>query len=150
MVELDKVGLMITLVMLISGNFMAVIAVQDPTESFGMNPDLDATTMGKSDIELLVTQFNSDTNQIASPDLFNQIRFGGAAIVTGAILIFTVLISAFTNWLVVIDLIFAFTTDTTVLLLVLPIKALISFIMAFTIMTFLGTVVRSLPFFGGR
>ena len=151
MVEFERVGVMITIFLIVTGLMLTAISQQEPGENFGIVSDFNVMVVDSSDISELLDKFNSDVEQVAKSTPANQIYYGGSAIVTGSRIIFQILITALTGWTAVLNGLFApITPDTNpVRLLLNPIKAILAIIMVFTIMKFLGSVVKSLPFFGG-
>jgi len=148
MVNIEEAGTMITVFLIVAGSFMGAIASQEPLQSFGLTEDLNQLSVEQSDMQDLLDKFNSDVNQVSQSNLLSQIAYGGSAIVTGGRIIFSMLIGAFTNWTKIIDLIFL-PFGEVVGLLAVPIKLVLGFIMVLTTLKFLGSVVKSLPFFGG-
>jgi len=151
MVELENVGVMITIFLIVTGLMLTAISKQEPDEDFGIVSDFNIMTVDDSDVSELLDKFNSDVEQVAKSTLSSQIYYGGSAIVTGSRIIFQILITALTGWTAILNGLFApITPDTNpVRLLLGPIKVILAIIMVFTIMKFLGNVVKSLPFFGG-
>jgi len=153
MVNIEEAGTMITIILIVAGSFMAAIALQETdsngnvTESFGLRTDLNKLDANQSSIVKMIDSFNSDVNNISKSTLDNQVRFGGSAVLTGAQIIAAILFGSLTNWIVMVDMLFKpFSYPVT--LLANPIKLIFGFIMVFTIIKFLGGIIRSLPFFG--
>lgn len=148
MVEIEKVGVMITIFLMMAGLMMTQIAQQEPGETFGMVSDFSTIDVNGDNMGDLLEQFNSDVNQVAKSTPISQISYGASAILTGSRIIFSLFITALTGWTAIINGLFA-PIPAPVNLLAIPIKAILAVIMVFTIMKFLGDVVKSLPFFGG-
>ena len=155
MVEFEKVGKMITIFLMITGAFMTAIPLfippmPDGDNDFGLTQDLNQMTVSQNDTNTLVTQFNSDMEQlVSSSDLVSQIWFGGSVIVTGARLMFGLFIQSITGWTKMVDLMFGFAPIPHINLIKLPIILFLTIIMVLTILKFIGGVIKSLPFFGG-
>jgi len=148
MVELEKVGVMITLFLMLAGLMMTQIAQQESGEDFGMASDFSTFDVNGDDMGDLLDKFNSDVNQVAKSTPISQISYGASAILTGSRIIFGLFITALTGWTAIINGLFA-PIPAPVNLLAIPIKAILGLIMVFTIIKFLGDIVKSLPFFGG-
>ncbi len=148
MADLQTIGMGLTLIMLISSAFIAAIAQQEDN-SFGMNEAVDQLTIGDEDIEAIILAFNSDFNTFSNSDGLNQIPLGATVIINTAKDTINFFSLAFLGWTVVIDLLFGFTSDPSILAFGLVLKTLFGIIMIITIGKFLGSIIRSLPFFGG-
>lgn len=148
MVELQKIGMGLTLILLVTSAFIGVIAVQEDN-SFGLNEAVDQLTIDNEDIEDIIISFNSDFNTFSNSDGLNQIPLGATVIINTAKDTINFLSLAFFGWTIVITLLFGFSSDPNIIAFGGVLTILFGIIMIITIGKFLGGIIRSLPFFGG-
>ncbi len=152
MVDLQSIGMGLTLILLATSGFIGAIAMQEGGEEeniFGMNEAISQLTIGDEDINAVIVRFNSDFDIFSNSDGLNQIPLGATVIINGAKDTINFLSLAFFGWSIVIDLMFGFTIDPNILAFSLVLKTIFGIIMIITIAGFLGGIIRSLPFFGG-
>ena len=149
MVNIETIGLGLTLILLTASVFMATIALAETDNSFGINEGMNNLTLSDVNTSDLITKFNSDFEVFSNSDGLNQIPLGATAIISGLAAAMNFLLLATTGWTVIIDLMFGFTVDPVILGFGLVLKVFFGIIMIITIVNFLGRVVRGLPFFGG-
>jgi len=156
MVDLYQTGIIITFILIISGSMFGVLARID-SEDDGIDFAIPATfnsiyTDGnsQSNIQLMMASINQDFNSAASASniVSQSILFGGA-LVNGAIVMFNIIVAAFTSWFAIVDVLFAFTAGTAIFVLGDVIKIVLSLVIIYTIIKFLGDLIAHLPFFGG-
>ncbi len=151
MVDLQTIGMGLTLILLATSAFIGVISDQGTEEEnlFGFNEAVDQLTIGEEDIQEVIVRFNSDFNVFSNSDGLNQIPLGATVIINGAKDTINFFSLAFFGWTIVIDLMFGFTADSNIVAFSLVLKTIFGIIMIVTIAGFLGGIIRSLPFFGG-
>ena len=149
MVELQKIGTGLTLILLVTSLFISAIAAQEPDNSFGMNEAVKNLTLQDEEIDIIISAFNSDFNTFSNSDGLNQIPLGATSIISGSKDIINFFSLGVFGWTIVIDLMFAWNSDPNITLFVIMLKTFFNMIMIFTIVGYLGGVIRSLPFFGG-
>ncbi len=149
MVELQKIGTGLTLILLVTSLFISAIAAQESDNSFGMNEAINKLTLQDDEIEIIFTSFNSDFNTFSNSDGLNQIPLGATSIISGSKDIINFFSLGVFGWTIVIDLMFGFTSDPNIILFTIMLKTFFNIIMIFTIVGYLGGMIRSLPFFGG-
>ena len=148
--DLYPVGIMITLFLIVSGSLMAAISIQDPTTNFGMGESLRNVVSSDVSSGSMIAKFNEDLAIVsASSDLYTQTTWGGAAIIDGSAAFLQILAVGLTSWYNLIDLLFAGWATGVLLAFKLPLQLFLGTIMLFTILKFLGDIVKQLPFFGG-
>lgn len=156
MVDLYQTGIIITFILIVSGSMFGVLSRIDQ-EDEGIDLHIPETfnsiyskETGKSDIETMVAALNSDFNSAASgSNLLNQSILFGSVLIQGTIIIANIIVAAFTSWFAIVDILFAFTAGTAIFALKEVIKVVLSIIIIYTIIRFLGDVISHLPFFGG-
>lgn len=156
MVDLYQTGIIITFILIISGSMFGVLVRIDDVDN-GINwgiPDqfnnISTPTGNQSDLQTMIAQINSDFNSAASSsNLLTQSLLFGGALVSGALIIVNVIVAAFTSWFAIVDLLFAFTAGTAIIWLAEPIKIILSLVIIYTIIKFLGDMISHLPLFGG-
>ena len=148
MVDLQSIGMGLTLILLATSAFIGAVAQQEDN-AFGFNEAIDKLTLGDEDIQAVIVRFNSDFNTFSNSDGLNQIPLGATVIINGAKDTINFFSLAFFGWTIVIDLMFGFTTDSGILAFSLVLKTIFGIVMIVTIAGFLGGIIRSLPFFGG-
>lgn len=156
MVDMYQTGIIITIILIIAGSMFGVL-IRIDDEDDGINFAIPTTfnsisTPGsnQNDLNSLITQINSDFNTASSSStLVSQTILFGLALVNGAITMANVIVAAFTSWFAIVDLLFAFTLGTPMEALKYPIKIVLSLVILYTIIKFLGDMVSHLPFFGG-
>ncbi|KKL86339.1 hypothetical protein LCGC14_1945690 [marine sediment metagenome] len=148
MVDLQTIGMGLTLILLVTSAFIGVIAVQEDN-SFGLNEAVDQLTIDNEDIEDIIISFNSDFNTFSNSDGLNQIPLGATVIINTAKDTINFLSLAFFGWTIVITLLFGFSSDPNIIAFGGVLTILFGIIMIITIGKFLGGIIRSLPFFGG-
>lgn len=148
MVDLQSIGMGLTLILLVASAFIGAIALQEDN-AFGMNEAINNLTIGDEDIQNIIIQFNSDFNAFSNSQGLTQIPLGATVIISGAKATINFFSLAFFGWTVVIDLLFGFTAEPAILAFSFVLKTLFGIIMIVTIAGFLGGVIKSLPFFGG-
>ncbi len=150
MVDYESVGIFFTVIMMISGNLVVALASQAPTEGIVVSDSLMNMEVQQEDMEVLMDQFNLDMEKVTSKsDIVTQIGFGASAIVHGSQIIVHQLALSLINWTYLIDIMFMGVEGTTLVLVPSVIKLMAGFVMVFTVISFLGRIVKSLPFFGG-
>ena len=149
MVNIETVGMGLTLILLTASVFISAIAIAEPDNSFGMNESMNNLTVGDVDVIDLVDKFNSDFNTFSNSDGLNQIPLGATVIVTVLSSAMNFFLLGVLGWTVLIDLLFAWTTDPTIILLGTMLKIFFGIVIFITIANFVGRVIRGLPFFGG-
>ncbi len=149
MVELQKIGTGLTLILLVTSLFISAIAIQEGDNSFGMEEAVNNLTIEDEDIELIVSSFNSDFNIFSNSEGLNQIPLGATSIISGSKDIINFFSLGVFGWTIVIDLMFGWNSDPNIELFVIMLKTFFNMIMIFTIVGYLGGMIRSLPFFGG-
>ena len=149
MVELQKIGTGLTLILLVTSLFISAIAIQEEDNSFGMEEAVNNLTLQDEEIDVIIGAFNSDFNTFSNSDGLNQIPLGATSIISGSRDIINFFSLGVFGWTIVIDLMFDFTSDTGILAFSLVLKTIFGIIMIVTIAGFLGGMIRSLPFFGG-
>ena len=156
MVDLYQTGILITFILIISGSMFGVLARIDQ-EDDGIDLTIPATfntiytdENSSSNISLMMASLNQDFNSAASSsNLVSQSLLFGAALVNGAIIIANIIIAAFTSWFAIVDVLFAFTAGTAIFVLGDVIKIVLSLVIIYTIIRFMGDIISHLPFFGG-
>jgi len=149
MVQLEETGTIITVIMLAAGILLTAIATQPSMAGSELTKDASLAEINIETINGLSEQFNSDLNIMSSSTGLTQIALGAGTIVTGGRLILSYIVSAFTNWTMLFDMMFGWADGTPLAAFGLVFELIIGFIMVYTIFKFLGGVVKSLPFFGG-
>lgn len=149
MVNIETIGMGLTLILLTASVFMAAIAIAEPDNNFGINEGMNNLTVGDVDISDVVVKFNEDFNTFSNSSGLNQIPLGATVIITILASAMNFFLLATLGWTVIIDLLFAWTTDPTILALGLVLKVFFGIVILITIANFVGRVVRGLPFFGG-
>jgi len=156
MVDLYQTGIIITFILIISGSMFGVLARIDSEDDgidFGIPSAFNSIYTdenSESNIQLMIASINQDFNSAASSsNLISQSILFGAALVNGAIAMFNIIIAAFTSWFAIVDILFAFTADTAIYVLRDVIKIILSLVIIYTIIKFLGDLIAHLPFFGG-
>jgi len=156
MVDLYQTGIIITFILIISGSMFGVLARID-SEDDGIDFTIPATfnsiytdENSESNIQLMMASINQDFNSAASASniVSQSILFGGA-LVNGAIVMFNIIVAAFTSWFAIVEILFAFTAGTPIFILRDVIKIVLSLVIIYTIIKFLGDLIAHLPFFGG-
>ncbi len=156
MVDMYQTGIIITFILVISGSMVGVLAAIDEADDgidFGIPIAYNSirTPSGETtNIEAMITKINEDFDEaFSSSDLLTQTITGGGAMIQGLLLIANLLVSAFTSWIAIVDILFGFAVGTPIVYLSAPIKIALSIIIIYTILKFIGDMVKSLPFFGG-
>ncbi len=149
MVNLQTIGTGLTLILLVTSLFISAIAVQEGGNSFGMEDAVEDLTIQDEEIDFLISAFNEDFNTFSNADGLNQIPLGADTIISGSKDIINFFSLGVFGWTIVIDLMFAWNSDPNIDLFVLMIKTFFNMIMIFTIVGYLGGMIRTLPFFGG-
>ncbi len=157
MVDLYQTGIIITFILVISGSMFGVLSEID-REDDGVDfaipsafNSMYSTETGQSNIETMIAALNADFNSAASSsNLATQTILFGNVLIQGAIIVASLIVVAFTSWFAIVDILFGFAADTPIEHLAEPIKIVLSIIIIYTIIKFLGDMIRSLPFFGGR
>ncbi len=149
MVELQKIGTGLTLILLVTSLFISAIAIQEGDNSFGMEEAVNNLTLQDEEIDVIIGAFNSDFNNFSNSDGLNQIPLGATSIISGSRDIINFFSLGVFGWTIVIDLMFGFTSDPNIILFTIVLKTFFNMIMIFTIVGYLGGMIRSLPFFGG-
>ncbi len=148
MANLQTIGTGLTLILLITSLFISAVATQVDGNSFGMEQAVNDLTIQDSEIDEIIGGFNSDFNNFSNSDGLSQIPLGATSIISGSRDIINFFSLGVFGWSIVIDLMFGFSSD--LLVFKLMIKTFFNMIMIFTIVGYLGGMIRSLPFFGGR
>ena len=156
MVDLYQTGIIVTFILIISGSMFGVLARIDQ-EDDGIDFAIPATfnsiytdANSESNIQLMMASINQDFNSAASSsNLISQSILFGGALVNGAIAMFNIIVAAFTSWYAIVDVLFAFTAGTAIFVLGDVIKIVLSLVIIYTIIRFLGDLIAHLPFFGG-
>lgn len=156
MVDLYQTGIIITFILIISGSMFGVLSRIDQ-EDDGIDLDIPeafnsiySTESGQSNIDTMIAELNEDFNSAASSSyLVSQSLLFGAVVVQGTIIMANVIVAAFTSWGAIVDVLFAFTAGTPIIYLAEPIKIILSIVIIYTILKFLGDIISHLPFFGG-
>jgi len=149
MADLQTIGMGLTLIMLVSSTFIGAIAMQEEDNSFGLNAAVDQLTIDNEDIEDIIVSFNSDFNTFSNSEGISQIPLGATVIINIAKDTINFFSLAFFGWFIAIDLIFGWTSDPGILAFSLVLKTFFGIVLIITIGKFLGSIIRSLPFFGG-
>ena len=147
--NLQTIGTGLTLILLVTSLFISAIAVQEGDNSFGMEEAVNNLTLQDEEIDVIIGSFNSDFNNFSNSDGLNQIPLGATSIISGSKDIINFFSLGVFGWTIVIDLMFGFTADPNIILFTLVLKTFFNMIMIFTIVGYLGGMIRSLPFFGG-
>jgi len=156
MVDMYQTGIIITLILLLSGNMLGVLAridSDDPGIDLSIPVYFNSITTAdgtESEMGSMIAKINEDFNSASSASnlLTQSILFGGA-LVNGALTIVNVIVGAFTSWFAIVDILFAFTAGTAIIVLKDPIKIILSIVMIYTLIKFLGDMISHLPLFGG-
>jgi len=156
MVDLYQTGIIITFILIISGSMFGVLARIDSDDD-GIDFTIPETfnsiytdENSESNIQLMIASINQDFNSAASSsNLISQSILFGAALVNGAIAMFNIIVAAFTSWYAIVEVLFAFTKGTAIYVLGDVIKIVLSLVIIYTIIKFLGDLIAHLPFFGG-
>jgi len=156
MVDLYQTGIIITFILIIAGSMFGVLSRID-SEDDGIDLSIPSAfnsiytdENSESNIQLMISSINQDFNSAASSsNLISQSILFGAALVNGAIAMFNIIVAAFTSWYAIVDILFAFTADTAIYVLRDVIKIILSLVIIYTILKFLGDLIAHLPFFGG-
>jgi len=156
MVDLYQTGIIITFILIIAGSMFGVLARID-SEDDGIDLSIPSAfnsiytdETSESNIQLMIASINQDFNSAASSsNLISQSILFGAALVNGAIAMFSIIVAGFTSWYAIVDVLFAFTADTAIFVLGDVIKIILSLVIIYTILKFLGDLIAHLPFFGG-
>ncbi len=156
MVDLYQTGIIVTFILVVSGSMFGVLARIDQEDDgidFGIPETFNSiysTETGQSNIETMVAALNTDFNSAASSsNLASQTILFGSVLIQGTIIIASLIIAAFTSWFAIVTLLFAFTAGTPIVYLAEPIKIILSIVIIYTIVKFLGDIISHLPFFGG-
>jgi hypothetical protein len=149
MVQLEHAGIIITIVLLTTSALLTTIASQPSMEGSSLPPSMVQISANQARIENLTAQFNSDLNLAASSTGLTQIGLGASTIVAGGQLFFSYIVAGFTNWLDISKMVFAWAEGTPLLLFADVFNLIMTIVMAYTILKFIGGIVKSLPFFGG-
>lgn len=156
MVDMYQTGIIITFILVIAGSMVGVLAnIDDADDNIDLGIPIAfnsiTTTEGETtNIETMITQINQDFNTaISSSDILTQTTVGGGVVIQGIIIIASLLVAAFTSWIAIVDILFGFTIGTPIIYIATPIKIILSIIIIYTILKFLGDMIKSLPFFGG-
>ena len=156
MVDLYQTGIIITFILIISGSMFGVLSRIDQ-EDDGINLHIPetfnsiySTETGESNINTMIAALNSDFNSAASSsNLFNQSILFGSVIIQGTIIMANIIVAGFTSWFAIVNILFAFTAGTAIFALGGVIKIILSIVIIYTILKFLGDIIAHLPFFGG-
>ena len=156
MVDLYQTGIIVTFILIISGSMFGVLSRID-SEDDGIDFTIPETfnsiytdENSESNIQLMIASINQDFNSAASSsNLISQSILFGAALVNGAIAMFNIIVAAFTSWYAIVEVLFAFTKGTAIYVLGDVIKIVLSLVIIYTIIRFLGDLIAHLPFFGG-
>ncbi len=151
MVDIESIGLGLTLILLTASVFMAGLALAEPSpeDHFGINEGMNNLTLGDFNTSDIITNFNEDFNTFSNSSGLNQIPLGATVIITVLSSSMNFFLLATLGWTVIIDLMFAWTSDPAVLAFALSLKILFGIVILITIANFMGRIVRGLPFFGG-
>ena len=149
MVDIEGIGLGLTLILLTASVFMTAVAVAEPDQSFGINEGMNNLSLGDVNVSGVMLQFNEDFETFSNSDGLNQIPLGATVIITILSSSMQFFLFATLGWTVIIDLLFGFTADPVILGFALVLKVFFGIIIFITIANFMGRVVRGLPFFGG-
>ncbi len=149
MVDIEGIGLGLTLILLTASVFMTAVAVAEPDQSFGINEGMNNLSLGDVNVSGVMLQFNEDFETFSNSDGLNQIPLGATVIITILSSSMQFFLFATLGWTVIIDLMFGFTADPVILGFGLVLKVFFGIIVFITIANFMGRVVRGLPFFGG-
>ena len=156
MVDLYQTGIIITFILIISGSMFGVLARIDQ-EDDGIDLEIPgafnsiySTETGESNINTMIAALNTDFNSAASSsNLAAQSILFGSVLIQGTIIIANVIVAALTSWTAIVDVLFAFTAGTPIIYLASPIKIVLTVVIIYTILKFLGDIISHLPFFGG-
>ncbi len=149
MVDIEGIGLGLTLILLTTSVFMTAIAVGEPDESFGINEGMNNLSVGDVNVSGVMLKFNEDFEVFSNSSGLNQIPLGATVIITLLASTMQFFLFATLGWTVIIDLLFAWTTEPAIVLLKDMLKVFFGIIIFITIANFMGRIVRGLPFFGG-
>ena len=156
MVDLYQTGIIITFILIISGSMFGVLARIDQADDGidlqipGAFNSIYTDENSESNIQLMISSINQDFNSAASSsNLISQSILFGAALVNGAIAMFNIIVAGFTSWYAIVEVLFAFTAGTPIYVLGDVIKIVLSLVIIYTIIKFLGDLIAHLPFFGG-
>ena len=149
MVDIEGIGLGLTLILLTTSVFMSVIAVAEPDKSFRINEGMNNLSVGDVNVSGVMLQFNEDFETFSNSSGLNQIPLGATVIITLLSSTMQFFLFATLGWTVLIDLMFGFTNDPVILGFGLVLKIFFGIVIFITIANFMGRVVRGLPFFGG-
>ena len=149
MVDIEGIGLGLTLILLTASVFMTTVAVAEPDKSFGINEGMNNLSLGDVNVSGVMLKFNEDFETFSNSDGLNQIPLGATVIVTILSSTMQFFLFGTLGWTVIIDLMFAWTDDAVILGFGLVLKIFFGIIIFITIANFMGRVVRGLPFFGG-
>lgn len=156
MVDMYQTGIIITFILVIGGSMVGMLAnidEEDDTFNTGLTTSFNSTVTiigTTADFNAMIAKVNQDFSEAASAsDPLTQTILGGRALIQGALVMATLIVSAFTNWIAIVDILFAFTAGTAIFYLKYPIQITLSVIMIYTILKFIGDIIRHLPFFGG-
>jgi len=156
MVDLYQTGIIITFILIISGNMFGVLSRIDQEDdgiNFGIPEQFNSiysTETGQSNLDTMIAALNTDFNSAASSsNLINQSILFGGVLIQGTMIIANVIVAALTSWTAIVDVLFAFTAGTPIIYLAAPIKIILSIVIIYTILKFLGDIIAHLPFFGG-
>ena len=156
MVDLYQTGIIITFILIISGSMFGVLARIDQ-EDDGIDLEIPeafnsiySTETGENNIATMIAALNTDFNSAASSsNLLAQSILFGSVLIQGTIIMANIIVAAFTSWFAIVDVLFAFTAGTPIIYLADPIKIILSVVIIYTILKFLGDIITHLPFFGG-
>jgi hypothetical protein len=147
MVALERVGLMITIVMMVSGVVMTAIATAEPEIGFSQN--LSTVNVSVDDVNTMMNNLNLDFSGLTISEGVTQTSVGALSLIAAILSFFGWIGSALMGWMAVIDLMFAFSTDAIVQSFATALKGFLGFIMLFTLVKYIGELlIKSLPFIG--
>ena len=156
MVDLYQTGIIITFILIVSGSMFGVLARidSDDDEIDFLIPEafnsIYTDENSESNMQLMIASINQDFNSAASSsNLISQSILFGGALVNGAIAMFSIIVAAFTSWYAIVEMLFAFTAGTAIFVLKDVVKIILSLVIIYTILKFLGDLIAHLPFFGG-
>lgn len=146
MVQLEDAGMIITIIMIAAGVLMTAIAADPTMDSSTLPKSMENLGDTQTTINELMEKINSDFETFTSSSGWGQIPLGANIMVTIMQLVLTYIVSAFTNWGVIFNLLFGWNATLAVMGGIL--QVIISFIMIYTIYKFIAGIVKSMPFFG--
>ena len=150
MVDIEGIGMGLTLILLTTSLFISAVAIAEPGESFGMNEALNEITIGDVNVTGVVTTFNENFEVFSNSSGLSQIPLGADVVIGIVVSIMNFFLLATFGWTAVIDLLFAWGTGPFIDAIGLMLKGFFGIIMLITIANFFGRIIRGLPFFGGN